>query len=337
MRLTFATSCSGIEAPSIAWEPLGWSPIWFCEIERQQRQLLNHYWPDVPCYTDMLDLPDLIRARKIPAPDVYMAGTPCQAYSKSGLREGLNDPRGQLTLTYVEVLDAFNEIRAQEGKPPTIGIWENVLGALSDKTNAFGWFLSKLAGEPEVFAAPSTAGWPKSGAVFAENRTIAWRSIDAKYFGVAQRRPRVFVVISSRNDCNPTQVLFEPEGQLGSFKPRIKHPEVSYAGGVETRAYNMLSFGRFMTAKQAYTLKARDHKASGDLVVQDGRVRNITPLERERLLGFPDGYTDVLIDGKPASDRFRYETTGNSQAVPCVRWIGERIEKCLVSGWGHEL
>lgn len=338
MRLTYTTGCSGIEAPSLAWEPLGWSPLWFCEIERQQRQLLKHYWPDVHCHTDMLDLAALIDFGELPPSDVWAAGTPCQAYSKSGLREGLDDPRGALTLSYVEVLDAHDKARAQRGQPATIGIWENVLGVLSDKTNAFGWFLSKLAKEPCAFKAPSPEGWPKSGIVFAQDRTIAWRSLDAKYFGVAQRRPRVFVVISGRNDLNPAQVLFEPEGSDGVHTPGITYPEVSYTAGIETRAFNMLSFGRYKPAKQAYTLKARDHKAgSSDIILTNGRPRHLMPVERERLMGMPDGYTDIMIDGKPASERFRYEATGNSQAVPCMAWLGKRIEYCLMHGWGNEL
>jgi DNA (cytosine-5)-methyltransferase 1 len=160
-----------------------------------------------------------VLAGKIAAPDVLVGGTPCQAFSVAGMREGLADPRGALTIKYVELADATDYVRASQRKPPCVIVWENVPGVLSDKGNAFGCFLGALAGE-NCELQPSGKKWQDAGCVYGPKRTIAWRVLDAQYFGLAQRRRRVFVVASARDGFDPAEVLFEREGVRRNTAPR---------------------------------------------------------------------------------------------------------------------
>ncbi|MGY2285216.1 DNA cytosine methyltransferase [Pseudomonas gingeri] len=217
--ITYGSVCSGIEAATQAWGPLGMRAAWFAEIEPFPSAVLAHHYPDVPNHGDMTKLAALVLTGKIPAPDVLVGGTPCQAFSVAGMREGLTDPRGALTIKYVELADAIDYVRVADGKPPAIDVWENVPGVLSDKGNAFGCFLGALAGE-DCELQPSGKKWPDAGCVYGPKRTIAWRVLDAQYFGLAQRRRRVFVVASARDGFDPTEVLFEREGVRRDTAPR---------------------------------------------------------------------------------------------------------------------
>ncbi|WP_432755500.1 DNA cytosine methyltransferase [Pseudomonas sp. WMBT8] len=211
MPITYGSVCSGIEAATQAWHPLGMRAAWFAEIEPFPSAVLAHHYPDVPNHGDMTKLAALVLAGKIPAPDVLVGGTPCQAFSVAGMREGLTDPRGALTIKYVELADAVDYVRAGQRKPASVIVWENVPGVLSDKGNAFGCFLGALAGE-DCELQPPGKKWQDAGCVYGPKRTIAWRILDAQYFGLAQRRRRVFVVASARDGFDPTEVLFEREG-----------------------------------------------------------------------------------------------------------------------------
>jgi DNA (cytosine-5)-methyltransferase 1 len=216
---TFGSVCSGIEAASVAWEPLGFWAEWFSEIEAFPSAVLAHHWPDVPNLGDMLTLPALVDAGKIAAPDVLVGGTPCQAFSVAGNRESLADARGGLTLAYVELADAIDRQRAREGQEPCVIVWENVPGVLSTKDNAFGCFLAGLAGE-DVPLQPPGKRWTNAGIVLGPKRAVAWRILDAQYFGVAQLRRRVFVVASARDGFDPSAVLLEFDGVRRDSAPR---------------------------------------------------------------------------------------------------------------------
>lgn len=219
MPITYGSVCSGIESATQAWHPLGMRAAWFAEIEPFPSAVLAHHYPDVPNHGDMIKLAALVLASKIPAPDVLVGGTPCQAFSVAGMREGLTDPRGALTIKYVELADAVDYVRAINGKPASVIVWENVPGVLSDKGNAFGCFLGALAGE-NCELQPSGKKWQDAGCVYGPKRTIAWRVLDAQYFGLAQRRRRVFVVASARDGFDPAEVLFEREGVRRDTAPR---------------------------------------------------------------------------------------------------------------------
>ena len=312
MDITYGSVCSGIEAATLAWKPLGMRATWFAEIEAFPSAVLAHHYPNTPNLGDMTKLGALVLAGKIAAPDVLVGGTPCQAFSVAGMRQGLLDPRGALTIKYVELADATDYVRAIDRKPPCVIVWENVPGVLSDKGNAFGCFLGALAGE-DCELQPSGKRWSDAGCVYGPKRTIAWRVLDAQYFGLAQRRRRVFVVASARDGFDPTEVLFEREGVRRDCPPRRPsesslHPTLTAQGGGS------------LDDREAYVL---EHEG----------VRRTSAIEWERCQGFPDNYTLIPWRGKPASecpDGPRYKAIGNSKAVPVIQWIGNRIQLQLV-------
>lgn len=227
--LKYGSVCSGIEAATVAWHPLGMRPVWFAEIETFPSAVLAHHYPDTPNLGDMTKLAALVLSGKIAAPDVLVGGTPCQAFSVAGMRQGMLDPRGALTIKYVELADAVDHVRTSRNEPESIIVWENVPGVLSDRGNAFGCFLGALAGE-DCELQPPGKRWQDAGCVYGPKRTIAWRILDAQYFGLAQRRRRVFVVASAREGFDPAQVLFEREGVRRDTAPSreagqsITHP-----------------------------------------------------------------------------------------------------------------
>ncbi|EBT1278897.1 Dam family site-specific DNA-(adenine-N6)-methyltransferase, partial [Salmonella enterica] len=492
---------SGIEAASVAWEPLGWQPAWFAEIEAFPSAVLATHWPDVTNLGDMTGIAAAVHAGDVEAPDVLVGGTPCQAFSIAGLRNGLADKRGQLTLSYVELANAVDDKRRERGEEEAIIVWENVPGVLSSKDNAFGCFLAGLAGESSELQ-PTGGKWPNAGCVYGPSRIVAWRVLDAQFFGVAQRRRRVFVVASARKGFDPAEVLFEFDSMRRDTPPRREpqtavttdagsgieggshwdnpanpHPTLNQSnniGGIGASnqeifaqrgagivgAYRMTAFGEYSGDGTASTVKARDYKDATDLAVtysdvsrtllsksndsmaedletyaihgtqdpdanhelahtlgrnhgqenaciafsykdngadatvdmsptlragnhdtshansgqppaiciqhasigrhdaagpqgkgyqedvaftQDSRasadvvqfgiqVRRLTPIECERLQGFPDNHTQIPWRGKAAADcpdGPRYKAIGNSMAVPVMRWIGERIAEAL--------
>lgn len=417
--MKYGSVCSGIEAASKAWEPLGWKPAWFSEIEPFPSAVLAHHWPEVTNLGDMTKIADAVRAGDVEAPDVLVGGTPCQAFSIAGLREGLSDDRGQLTLSYVELANAIDAKRRERGEPEAIIVWENVPGVLSSKDNAFGCFLAGLAGESSELQ-PAGGKWTHAGCVSGPERVIAWRVLDAQFFGVAQRRRRVFVVASARKGFDPSAVLFELDSVRRDSAPRRetqKAVAALTARGVGTcgaddnqaQAGHLIAFGGGNTAghidvatsctahgirldfdtetfavhgtqdpdtnrelahtlgrnngqenaivtepftlairgrSEGSTVEVRNDGTANALLTQNGgragmgvgaigwgmQVRRLTPIECERLQGFPDNHTLIGWRGKDADecpDGPRYKAIGNSMAVPVMRWIGERIAAAL--------
>lgn len=229
--MRYGSVCSGIESASVAWEPLGWQPAWFAEIEKFPSAVLASHWPHVKNLGDMTKIAAAVRSNEVEAPDVLVGGTPCQAFSIAGLRNGLEDERGQLTLSYVELANAIDEKHRERGEEETIIVWENVPGVLSSKDNAFGCFIGALAGE-ECELQPAGGKWSNAGCVYGPTRIVAWRVLDAQFFGVAQRRKRVFVVASARKGFDPAAILFELDSLRRNTPPRREtQPKVaSYAG-----------------------------------------------------------------------------------------------------------
>ncbi|EAM5232591.1 Dam family site-specific DNA-(adenine-N6)-methyltransferase [Salmonella enterica] len=217
--MRYGSVCSGIEAASVAWEPLGWQPAWFAEIEAFPSAVLATHWPDVTNLGDMTGIAAAVHAGDVEAPDVLVGGTPCQAFSIAGLRNGLADKRGQLSLSYVELANAIDDKRRERGEEEAIIVWENVPGVLSSKDNAFGCFIGALAGE-SCELQPAGGKWPNAGCVYGPSRIVAWRVLDAQFFGVAQRRRRVFVVASARKEFDPAEVLFEFDSMRRDTPPR---------------------------------------------------------------------------------------------------------------------
>ena len=231
--MRFGSVCSGIEAASVAWNPLGWEAAWFSEIEPFPCAVLTHRYQHVPNLGDMTALPERIRSGEVEAPDVFCGGTPCQAFSVAGKRQSLDDARGNLSLVFCEIANAIDDVRGVAGQQPTIVFWENVPGVLSTKDNAFGCFLGELAGE-DCAIEPPRGKWTNAGCVYGPKRTVAWRVLDAQYFGVAQRRRRVFVVASARTDIDPAAILFEFDGLRRDTAPR-RETGKEVAGTISSR------------------------------------------------------------------------------------------------------
>jgi DNA (cytosine-5)-methyltransferase 1 len=219
----YLSVCSGIEAASVAWHALGWQPLAFSEIEPFPRAVLAHHYPDTPLHGDFT----VLREQDwIVDADVLVGGTPCQAFSVAGLRNSLADDRGNLSLEFVRLADAIDDVRHAAGKPPAIIVWENVPGVLSVRDNAFGCFLAALAGDVTPID-PPRGKWSNAGVVDGPQRTVAWRVLDAQYFGLAQRRRRVFVVSSARDGFDPAAVLLEFEGVRRDTAPRRETGKVA--------------------------------------------------------------------------------------------------------------
>jgi DNA (cytosine-5)-methyltransferase 1 len=357
MTTRYLSICSGIEAASVAWHPLGWQPLAFAEIEAFPRAVLEHRWPGVPLHGDFTRLRD---EKWIVDADVLVGGTPCQAFSVAGKRASLADDRGNLTLEFVRLADAIDDVRRLEGREPSVLVWENVPGVLSVADNAFGCFLAALVGEDEPLV-PPRGKWTNAGVVVGPERQAAWRILDAQYFGVAQRRRRVFVVASARDGFDPAEVLLEWEGVRRDTPPSREAREgtahstgpslTASSRGVdrtgESRGQDpvvAVAFGGNNTSGPidvATALLAQPGSGwKGDFDSEtfvtmgavagplNSAVRRLTPKECERLQGFPDGYTAIPWKKKAAEecpDGPRYKALGNSMAVPVMRWIGHRV------------
>lgn len=297
--MKYLSICSGIEAATSAWHTLNWSPIGFAEIEPFPAAVLAYHYPEVPNFGDMTTYEQW----HIKNGDfgILVGGTPCQSFSVQGLRKGLDDDRGNLTLVFCELADYFG---------PQFIIWENVPGVLTDKTNAFGCLLAGLAGEMEALQPPG-GRWKNAGLVLGPKRSVAWRTLDAQYFGVAQRRRRVFVIASAGRVC-ASEILFEREGLRRDSetlsKRFLRGRRKDLSGCLDTRGVN--AFDRADLDKLIFEY-------------EKGQVRRPSPEEAEALQGFPKGFTDIPY-GRP-KDTARYKAIGNSMAVPVMRWIGKRI------------
>jgi DNA (cytosine-5)-methyltransferase 1 len=214
--MRYLSVCSGIEAATVAWHHMGWEPVAFSEIEKFPSQVLKHHYPSVPNVGDMTKFEEW----NIESVELLVGGTPCQSFSVAGLRKGLDDPRGNLMLTYGAIAKRF--------KPKWL-VWENVPGVLSSNGGRdFGTFLGMLA---------------ELGYGFA------YRVLDAQYFGVAQRRRRVFVVGCLGNWRNAAAVLFERDSLCGN-------PAPSREKGKGITAYAESSLAQYRPDKIGGTLKA---------------------------------------------------------------------------------
>ncbi len=357
--MRYISVCAGIEAATVAWHGMGWTPAWFSEIEPFPSAVLAHHYPEVRNLGDMTKY----EAWPNEPVDLLVGGTPCQSFSVAGLRKGLADPRGNLMLTFLAI--------AQRQRPKWI-VWENVPGVLSSGGGRdFGTLL---------------------GALGELGYGFAYRVLDAQWFGVAQRRRRVFVVGYLGDWRRAAAVLFERESVRRDTPPSREagqgvaaaatrcfagSRQSDVAATLKTTAhdysradgFNMVAqpigFGAQMSEPQTDvdlmqtlnaknpmavaqpvaigldeeqnarmdgfgTLKARTEGGGfeGSVMTPAMQVRRLTPVECERLQGFPDNYTNIPWRKKPeAPDGPRYKALGNSMAVPVMRWIGQRIEK----------
>ena len=340
--IKFGSVCSGIEAASVAFNPLGWKAAWFSEIEKFPSAVLAHHYPDIPNLGDMTKLPEMVRNGEIEAPDVLCGGTPCQAFSVAGLRKSLNDSRGNLSLTFCELADEIDAVRFIHGRKPALVFWENVPGVLSTSDNAFGCILAKLAGA-DFPIRTATGRFPSSGVVGGRKRLVCWRVLNAQHFGTPQVRRRVFLIardISKGGGANPAKILFEYSGSDGDSAPLTGAADTKRIRrrAEETNSKPVIVYdARHREGAREYrnivpTLIAAMGTGGNNvpvLVDENGEIRKLTPTECERLQGFPDDYTKIPYNGKEPDkcpDMYRYRAIGNSWAVPVVRWLGKRID-----------
>lgn len=318
MIKTVGSVCSGIEAASVAWEPLGLDFVWFSEIAAFPSKVLAERYPSIPNLGDMNRISKLLLQFEAEAPDLICGGTPCQAFSVAGWQNGLNDDRGNLSLKFVDIIESNDSVRRSSGLDRSIVFWENVEGVLSDRTNAFGCLISSLAGLPDALKMPG-GRWPCAGLLRGPKRNLAWRVLDAKYFGLPQQRRRLYLVAGG-NCYHPENALFESHSA-----PLQDYPDNALT--FEIGGHHFEVFRKYTDCLySAYGTKWNGNAAAynGSLfVVQDGRIRRLSPLEAERLMGLPDNYT--LLKG--ANKTSRYQAVGNSWAVPVVRWLGARLQK----------
>ena len=208
--MNYLSLFSGIEAATLAWEPLGWEPMAFAEIEPFPSAVLAERWPDVPNLGDILEVDWEHWMADYGRPDVVIAGSPCQAFSVAGNRLSLEDARGNLTLFTAELVRLLN---------PRVFLWENVPGALSTKDNAFGCFIGEIVGAGQPLQ-PTGKRWTNAGLVCGPEARLAWRVLDAQYFGVPQRRRRLFAARCPRDGADPAEVLSQRESLFGDPAPR---------------------------------------------------------------------------------------------------------------------
>jgi len=221
----YGSVCSGIESASMAWEPIGMQPAWFAEIDKFPSSVLSQRFPGVPNLGDFtrINADDPV----INDIDLLVGGTPCQGFSVAGLQESLDDNRSNLAISFCRLGHRLNT----HGRLKTI-VWENVPGCLSTHDNAFGSILAGFVGEDVTLEAePKPAdrcsgrywrwnekrghhvhSWANAGCVYGPKAAAAWRVLDAQYFGLAQRRERVFVVVCFGGWTDPAEILFERQG-----------------------------------------------------------------------------------------------------------------------------
>lgn len=261
--LVYGSVCSGIEAASLAWEPLGWRPAFFSQFDPSHdyakgpdfaSAVLAHRWPHVPNLGDFTKIDGA--AWDI---DVLVGGTPCQAFSAAGLRRSLDDERGRLTLSFVRLAHAIRSLRWL--------VWENVPDVLSTDDNAFGCFVGGLVGHDDALPAPRGGRWPHVGMVAGPLARAAWRVLDAQHFRLPQRRRRLFVVaIFGAAAGDPAEILFERKGLPGDFATGLEGwreaaGDVGLGAERDDRALDLNGYAECV----AFALRGREHGAMAEI------------------------------------------------------------------------
>ncbi|WP_461257196.1 DNA cytosine methyltransferase [Treponema sp. R80B11-R83G3] len=366
-KLTLGSLFDGIGGFPLAAVREGLLPIWASEIAPVPISITKKHFPDMRHLGDIRK----INGAEIEPVDIISFGSPCQDLSISGKRAGLNGERSGL---FLEALRVIKEMRiATKRKYPTGIVWENVTGVFSsNKGRDFQTIIEEITkiAMPGI-SIPRPSGkfkWLASGFVLGDNFSLAWRTLDAQYWGVAQRRRRIFIVADFTSQ-RAAEILFEQESEKGNFEKGKKAGDcvagnvekgfeqyaidIGYStdriqlnaqsavtlrangggNGANTGLYclpvNFIchGFGDYKSGNVSKTILSRDDITTSDLIVSGYDVRRLTPLECERLQGFPDGWTEYGIDGKRISDNQRYKALGNSVAIPCVQFVLSGMKK----------
>ncbi len=280
--MIYGSVCSGIEAASVAWEPLGWKPSFFSEIEPFPRAVLTHRFPRVPLHGDFTT----IKAGDYAAINLLVGGTPCQSFSVAGLRGGLADDRGNLALEYLRLASRLR---------PRWLVWENVPGVLS--SNGGRDFGSILGGLVEL------------------GYGFAYRVLDAQFFGVPQRRRRVFVV-GCAGDWRPAAaVLFERHSLQGHPAPR-REAGAGSSNGAKFRAAISSGHGWWDDSDIGATLRAQDSITKADTLIAS--TGDISHCLNAGGMGRQDYETETLVTHTLRGDGFDASEDGTGRGTPLV-------------------
>ena len=295
--MKFLSVCSGIEAASVAWEPLGWKAVAFSEIEKFPSAVLQKNFPNTPNMGDMTKYQDW----NIEEFNLLCGGTPCQAFSVANIkaRTGMADERSNLALTYLQMADHYR---------PEWLVWENVPGVLSsNRGEDFASFIGALA---EI------------------GYGFAYRVLEARNFGLSCFRRRVFLVANSGGWHKPAAVLFGTEESGGNVGTIGKTFETTTKARKESIPKGDRPIGVTGLGSWYEDLMPTLTKTGGAQIWDTKKIRYMTAIEGERLMGFPDDWTHVpdWPRGFKSEYNQRLATLGNSWAVPVARWVGERIQ-----------
>ena len=377
---------SGIEAATQAWQPLGWECVAVSEIEPFPCAVLEHHYPHVPNLGDVTKITEQ-QIKDLGQIDLIVFGSPCQNLSVAGNRKGFEGEQSSLFYAAMEIIKY-----AKRHCKTRFALWENVPGAFSSNKGAdFTEVVKHMAGLDELNT--PTNGWGKEGAAVGSNGLLEWSVLDAQWFGLAQRRKRVFAIVDFGEWASRPPILLERHSLRGDSAPSRETGQ-DFTADVRASTYREGSFGQFVETQAGGTVRASggclgggseslicchgtqdpisnnetayalgcnsgqenvvalavsdvcgtltrshgdrgvcmDSFASGQCAIGKGYVRHLTPIECEKLQGFPVDFTKIPYRNKSADDcpnGVRYKALGNSMAVNVMAWIGQKIQQAV--------
>jgi len=345
--MKFLSLFSGIEAASIAWLPLGWECLAVAEIEKFPCSVLKHYYPKTPNLGDITQITEE-QIKALGHIDIVVGGFPCQDVSVAGLRRGFQNEDGSSTRSGL----FFEAMRVVRYATARFLLLENVPGIYSSNGGRdFASMVGEILGVE--FDVPAN-GWENTGVAVSERGCFEWSTLDAQWFGVPQRRRRMFALADFGDWRSRPPILFIPHSLSGDIAPSRKkgeaitgHIEASTSSGrgywldandcaatiraqdsitkADALVYDMRGRGDGNIAPTLCTDHARGSSDYCPIVMAHGQVRRLTPRECERLMGFTS-VSDYTKLSEKTPDGPRYKSLGNSMVTNCMKWIGERIE-----------
>lgn len=255
---------SGIEAATQAWQPLGWECVAVSEIEPFPCAVLEHHYPHVPNLGDVTKITEQ-QIKDLGQIDLIVFGSPCQNLSVAGNRKGFEGEQSSLFYAAMEIIKY-----AKRHCKTRFALWENVPGAFSSNKGAdFTEVVKYMAGLDELNT--PTNGWGKEGAAVGSNGLLEWSVLDAQWFGLAQRRKRVFAIVDFGDWTSRPPILLERESLRGDSAPSRETRQdftADVGASIGTRCFDKQRIGQYADNNVASTCAARDYKDATDLVIE---------------------------------------------------------------------